>query len=95
MRLVPGPKAWVLTEQRELEDGDLSVLEPVGPLLQDRSVVPGGEHGFGAVGRTDPAAGGLTGMRHRVVLFGGSMVSGGRPEGGYSVHVRLPVQETT
>jgi signal transduction histidine kinase len=34
---------------------------------------------------------GLTGMRERVALFGGSMHSGPRPEGGYEVHVRLPV----
>jgi signal transduction histidine kinase len=38
---------------------------------------------------------GLTGMRERVALFGGSVRSGPRPEGGYELHVRLPVERAT
>jgi signal transduction histidine kinase len=34
---------------------------------------------------------GLSGMRERVALYGGSMSSGPRPEGGFAVQVRLPV----
>ena len=45
-------------------------------------------------GRPAPSSGhGLTGLRERVALYGGSMSSGPRPEGGYAVHVRLPVED--
>jgi signal transduction histidine kinase len=34
---------------------------------------------------------GLVGMRERVALFGGELTAGGRPEGGFRVHARVPV----
>jgi signal transduction histidine kinase len=42
----------------------------------------------------DPTSGqghGLIGMRERAGLFGGSVTAGSRPDGGWSVHARLPV----
>ena len=38
---------------------------------------------------------GLIGMRERVALFGGDLQVGPRPEGGYRVHVRLPLGGAT
>jgi signal transduction histidine kinase len=34
---------------------------------------------------------GLMGMRERVSMLGGELHAGPQPEGGYAVHVRLPV----
>ena len=47
----------------------------------------------GAAGGTPPTGGhGLLGMAERVTVFGGSIETGVRPEGGFRVHVVLPVE---
>ena len=38
---------------------------------------------------------GLTGMRERVAVFGGSIEAGQREEGGYAVHAHLPIDRET
>jgi signal transduction histidine kinase len=49
-------------------------------------------------GRAQPVAGdaqrtgrGLIGMRERAMLFGGELVAGPRPEGGFAVRARIPL----
>jgi signal transduction histidine kinase len=38
---------------------------------------------------------GLAGMKERVSVFGGDVTAGPRPSGGFAVHVRLPVEQTS
>jgi signal transduction histidine kinase len=37
---------------------------------------------------------GLAGMRERAAVFGGRLLAGSNPEGGFRVHVELPLLET-
>ncbi len=58
---------------------------------EDMLVLKITDDGAGAVAARDGAGHGLTGMRERVALYGGTLHTGPRPGGGYQVTARLPL----
>ncbi len=71
-------------------DARVTVTLDYAPAELSISVVDDGR----APARTNGNAGhGLVGMRERVLLFGGRLDAGPRPEGGYAVHAVLPLTD--
>jgi signal transduction histidine kinase len=60
--------------------------------LPDGLVVRVTDNGLGAAAADDGAGHGLTGMRERVAIYGGSVQAGPRQGGGYQVTARLPLR---
>jgi signal transduction histidine kinase len=77
----PGARVRVV-----LDGGDGAALDVLveddGAADSSRPISPNGAHGRG-----------LLGMRERVALFGGSLTTGPRAEGGFRVHATLPPAE--
>jgi signal transduction histidine kinase len=65
-------------------------LHYAGDTLEVEIVDDGRGSGNGHVGGH-----GLAGMRERIAVFGGEFAAGPRPEGGFSVRARLPLQAVT
>jgi signal transduction histidine kinase len=59
---------------------------------EDELVVQVTDDGRGSAAADDGAGHGLTGMRERVGIYGGSMRAGPRPSGGYQVTATLPLR---
>jgi signal transduction histidine kinase len=53
------------------------------------------DDGRGATTSTERTGQGLAGMRERVGLYGGELVAGPRPEGGFRVEATFPLPEQT
>jgi signal transduction histidine kinase len=70
--------------------GHVQVALEFGRSHLDLEISDDGRHRGGVL----PGAGhGLIGMRERVTVFGGTITTGPRPQGGWSVHARLPVAQ--
>jgi signal transduction histidine kinase len=70
----------------------VSVTHDSGAVLLRVANGPGGPAGPSRNGRRPGH--GLTGMRERVALLGGSLSAGPAPEGGFVVSAVLPLGET-
>jgi signal transduction histidine kinase len=72
-----GTRAWVVVRY-----GEQAVEVEIGDDGRgaDAMPVPGSSGGHG-----------LIGMRERVALYGGTLRLGPRPNGGFTVHARLPI----
>lgn len=57
---------------------------------QDELVLEVTDDGKGAPG-ANPAGHGLVGIRERVAMYDGQLVSGPRPTGGFAVEARIPL----
>jgi signal transduction histidine kinase len=95
----PLPVGVDLSAYRIVQEALTNVIKHAGPA-RVRIALRHREHaleievldnGRGNVGAARPAGHGLVGMRERVALFGGELVAGPGPRGGFSVHASLPV----
>jgi signal transduction histidine kinase len=95
----PLPSGVDLSAYRIVQEGLTNTLKHAGPAraevlvrygdreLELRISDDGRGHGRG----TNGGGHGLVGMRERVALYGGALEAGPRPEGGFRLMVRLPL----
>ncbi|MGI5213654.1 sensor histidine kinase [Plantactinospora sp. CA-290183] len=97
----PLPAAVDLAAYRVVQEALTNVLRHAGAAaatvrigyLPTEVTVEVTDTGHGGPGAAGPGAGhGLTGMRERVVALGGHLEAGPRPDGGFRVFARLPLE---
>jgi signal transduction histidine kinase len=101
----PLPASAALSAYRIVQEALTNTLRHAGPArarvilryLPDALEIQVSDNGTGSAAaridpaqRTDGGGHGLIGMRERVMLFGGELSAGPRPEGGYAVVARIP-----
>jgi signal transduction histidine kinase len=102
----PVPPGLDLTAYRLIQEALTNVLKHAGGARTDVVVayderelrVEVVDEGAGvqadAGSRVNGAQHGIVGMRERVALYGGRLETGPRPEGGYAMRARLPLEST-
>jgi signal transduction histidine kinase len=97
------PTAVDVSAYRIVQEALTNVLKHAGPARAEVTI--GCADGAIVIGVTDDGAGsqdeagalmggqGLAGMRERAAIFGGELVAGPRPGGGFAVTARLPLGE--
>lgn len=97
---VPLPPGAGLSVYRIVQEALTNVLKHGGPEVRvtvalhrspQHLVVQVDDDGRGAAATSDGRGQGLVGMRERAALFGGTLVAGPRPGGGYRVRAEIPV----
>jgi signal transduction histidine kinase len=94
----PLPLGVDLSAYRIVQEALTNVIKHAGPArvrvalrhLEHALEIDVLDNGRGNVGAARPAGHGLVGMRERVALFGGELVTGPAPMGGFAVHASLP-----
>ncbi len=95
----PLPPGVDLSAYRIVQEGLTNALKHAGPARADVLVRYGGgelelrvsDDGRGHDPSSSGGGHGLAGMRERVALYGGELEAGPRPEGGYRLRARLPI----
>jgi signal transduction histidine kinase len=92
------PPGVDVSAYRIVQEALTNALKHAGPAHARVTITYGGDAvdlaivDDGAGGATANGGGyGLAGMRERVAVYGGRLEAGTRPEGGYALHVRLPL----
>jgi signal transduction histidine kinase len=96
------PAAVDVSVYRIVQEALTNVLKHAGPAtadvrigcVKDAVTIEVTDNGTGRPANQVPAGGhGLAGMRERVAVFGGELCTGPRPDGGFAVRARLPVDD--
>jgi signal transduction histidine kinase len=94
------PAGFDLAAYRVVQEALTNVRKHAGPAANAEVAVQYGkgelrleitDNGRGAAAPSDGAGHGLTGMRERVEMYGGTLDVGARPGGGFRVAARIPV----